>query len=147
MRHVSSETFIEPEIIPPFHSHIIPKPHMCQFMQYSAEESHQFTIGWLIFKHIVFCVRNKTYILHGSEFVLRTENLIILIEHIAHAEEIFVIVHPSSSDLHELFMHYEILQTLSTHNSHLGVAFSLITELMPGPCRNSIEIRRYFRSF
>ena len=113
---------------------------MREFMQHGAEEAHELAVGRLIFKHIVFCVGHEPYILHCSEFVLRTEDLVILVKNVADTEEIPIVVHPRSRYFHELLMHHKLLQTLPTHDAHLGIALSLVRELMPGSSRQSVEI-------
>ncbi|CKU46375.1 Uncharacterised protein [Mycobacterium tuberculosis] len=65
--HHISETFIEPKVIPPFHSHEVPKPLVSQFMGHN--KGNLLTASKcrvLIDNQVNFTVGHKTPVFHST---------------------------------------------------------------------------------
>lgn len=91
-RHKVSERFLEPEIVPPLHSHEIAKPHVCQLMQSYVSYTEPQRISCLLSrldKEIV--VGYTTCVFHSTNAEFWHEYLIILREGELDSEKLFII--------------------------------------------------------
>lgn len=89
-RHGCSETFVEPEIIPPSHRHEVTKPLMSQLMKDDIDELHFRSFcrrGTTL--QIVFIKGNTADVLHRVRCVLLKYHLVILLVESERASEEF----------------------------------------------------------
>ena len=77
MADVLGKTFVEPEIVPPFHGDQISKPVMGQLMDNRICEGEQPFLRHFVLEEIKIVEGDKSSILHGSPLVLMCKNLVI----------------------------------------------------------------------
>lgn len=107
VRDEVSITLIQPEIVPPFHSHVVSKPMVSHFVSHSVGE---LSVGsrWLLLSEDVNVVEgDASRVLHGTPIVFRNKNGIVFSELVGHSKELLIKLHALSSDLE-----YEVLEIL-----------------------------------
>lgn len=84
------KTFIEPQIVPPVHRHQVAKPHVRTLMgNHIPEFDHSFSRNCLLVE-IVVSEGHNAWVFHGSEFVLMTEDVVVLLEGVLDFELLLV---------------------------------------------------------
>ena len=90
-RHKTCESFIQPQIIPPLHSHQISKPHMSQLMKHGRRKLQILLQSTRLPPiHILFVKSDAADILHSAAVVLGRKDHIILAEGVGRPEELGV---------------------------------------------------------
>ena len=124
--HESCETFIKPEIVPPFHCNEISEPHMGKLVKVGACKSKSFGQRRnFTSEKIILIISDTTDIFQSSKVMLRDKYLIILVEGISGTEKYRVELNTSLSNV-EHFIEIQVLnQRFPSVNSHRWEAFSI----------------------
>ena len=85
------ERLIEPQVIPPLHSHQIAEPHVRHLVQDRVVTTLKAVRRRLRGEDVLIAVRHSTHVLHRAHVVLRAENLVVLITKRVGAAEIGVV--------------------------------------------------------
>lgn len=80
MRYIISETFIKPEIIPPYHSNEVTKPVMRQLMSKSYCKFKIVILCWVFKQQFLLIVCHKPSIFHCPVSKISHKNLVIFLE-------------------------------------------------------------------
>lgn len=103
---VVSKTFIQPKVIPPFHSYQVSKPMMSKLMRNRIGEL-ELGLSWnSILPNVPIVMSNNSRIFHGTPLVLMCENLIILVESILVSKEFLEKLHRLDCDLKDKWGHF-----------------------------------------
>ena len=139
----SSEGLVEPQVIPPLHSHKVTEPHVAQLvLNDHAEESQLWDRHVLLRAHDLVRVRDTSDILHGAIFVIRAHHVVHLCEWISSTEVLLVKVNRRLCDAKHELVPQELDEGLA-HEDALGhIHRVVVLEDLVGTRADGVEISR-----
>ena len=79
------EGFVEPQVVPPLHGHVVAEPHVCKLVQHGDHAALGIRVGDLRFEHVLVADGDHADVLHSAGVVFRHVNLVVLGVRIRHA--------------------------------------------------------------
>ena len=72
------EGFVQPQVVPPLHRHIVAEPHVGQLVQHGHHAAFGERVGHLGVEHVLVADRDQADVLHRARVVLRHVDLVVL---------------------------------------------------------------------
>ena len=79
------EGFVEPQVVPPLHGHVVAEPHVGELVQHGDDASFRIGVGDLGFEHVLVADGDHADVLHGAGVVFRHVDLVELGVRVRHA--------------------------------------------------------------
>ena len=79
------EGFVEPQVVPPLHGHVVAEPHVGELVQHGDHTAFRVGVGDLGFEHVLVADGDHADVLHGAGVVLRHVDLVELGVRVRHA--------------------------------------------------------------
>ena len=77
-RHEFGEGFVQPQVVPPLHGHVIAEPHVGELVQHGDHAALGICVGHLGFEHVLVADSDHADVLHRARIVFRHEDLVVL---------------------------------------------------------------------
>ena len=122
-----SETFIEPEIVPPFHGNQVAEPLMGNFVSYDVGSHCVHVLGDLLLPDETIVIDDESWVFHSTHVIFSGEDSIALSEGVGDTEVIFVELDGflvDQEDLVGLFLEVRH-ETLSGKDAHADVVIEI----------------------
>ena len=96
------EGFVQPQVVPPLHRHQVAEPHVRQLVQDRIRTAFVLVVAGRGAEDVLVADRHRTRVLHGTHVVFGAEDLVVLVERVADAELIRVVVEALLGHLEQL---------------------------------------------
>ena len=135
-RRPGGEGFVQPQVVPPLHRHQVAEPHVRQLVQDRVRAAFVLVVAGCGAEDVLVPDRHRTRVLHGTHVVFGAEDLVVLVERVADAELIRVVVEALLGYLEQLVGIQVLRQRLAAiqrqRHAHFATGLQVLAQRIVG---------------